>query len=116
MEVKEFIIELIKVDKVYNDMIDNLMGVLDDQYLDKMLPEYGESLENKIMDFVGIPKERAYKELDKIDGYGYCRDLISEEYWDLRDSGKYKEAYRLLIDEAKEMKENLVKEKKYNGE
>jgi len=110
MEVKEFIIELIKIDKVYNDMIKKLLGFIDDDFLNKMLPKFGESLEDKIMDFVGIPKENEYKELDVKDGYGYCRDCISEEYWDLRDKGKFEEAYQLLLKEAEEFKKIIKKE------
>jgi len=102
MEIKEFIIELIKVDKVHNDMIETLLGFLDDGFLNKMLPEYGESLEDKIMDFIGIPKND-YDDEKNPDGY--CRDWISEEYWRLRYEGKFEDIYKLLVDAAKEMKD-----------
>jgi len=105
VESKELIIELIKLDGYYHKKWDKMEGILDSDYMaDVLFPDSirgagdVKNIETLVMDFIGIPKDDFNDET----GEGYCRDCISDDYWDLRDKGEYEKAYKILVDEARE--------------
>jgi hypothetical protein len=106
MEIEDFIIELIKVDAKHNKLIAGILDVLNEDWLEPILPSDEEDLETKIMDFMGIPKND-YDDEKNPDGF--CRDFTSEGYWELRDTGRYEEAYQFLQYVAEEIKKGESK-------
>ena len=106
MKVKELIIKLIKLDSHYHKQWDKNAGILDDDFLSNLLFPKENNIEEIIMDFMNIPKDDYNEETDE----GYCRDCISDDYWGLRDRGKYEEAYMKLKEEAELQKKEETNE------
>jgi len=91
MNKKELIIDLMKLDKFYNEKIDELSSVLDSE-VEIFYPSYHnniKSIEEIVFDIVGIPENTAeesvtyigtLKDAEKGFDEGYCRDAISEIY------------------------------------
>jgi len=93
MNKKELIISLMKLDKFYNEKIDELNAVLGrDSCVECFYPTGDiKSIEEIVFDIVGIPEETAEESIcyigtpeDAKKGFdeGYCRDPISGIYFE----------------------------------
>jgi len=91
MNKKELIIDLMRLDKFYNEKIDELSAVLNSE-IETFYPGHHnniKSIEEIVFDIVGIPEDTAEESIfyvgtpeDAEKGFdeGYCRDAIGEIY------------------------------------
>jgi len=96
MNKKELIISLMKLDKFYNEKIDNLDSVLGRNSCVECFYPDGDikSIKKIVFDIVGIPEDTAEESVSYIGtpedaekGFdeGYCRDAISGIYYKATD-------------------------------
>lgn len=96
MNKKELIISLMKLDKFYNEKIDELNSVLGRNSCVECFYPDGDikSIEKIVFDIVDIPEETAEESVfyvgtpeDAEKGFdeGYCRDAVSEIYYKATD-------------------------------